>query len=101
MGMEMGHFDDLTLTWIGSMGSIANGLSRIFWGPLQDLIGFKRIYAIVLSSELIVCVTITGAVQTSATLYSMIVILGFLCLGAHFVMFPGVVLKVYGLRAGS
>ena len=34
MGMQIGDYDDQFLTWVGSMGAVANGVSRIFWGPL-------------------------------------------------------------------
>ena len=36
MGMQLGGYDDKLLTWVGSIGSLANGLSRAVWGPLQD-----------------------------------------------------------------
>lgn len=34
MGLQLGNIDDLTLTIIGSVGSIANGGSRVIMGPL-------------------------------------------------------------------
>jgi len=34
IGLQLGDIDDLTLTWIGSLASVANGLSRIVWGVL-------------------------------------------------------------------
>jgi hypothetical protein len=30
-----------------------------------------------------------------------VVLLGFACLGAHFVMFPGVIVKIFGMNAGG
>ena len=55
MGMQLGHYDDAFLTWIGSIGSLANGLSRVVWGPMQDKTGFRKIYQVVLGIELLVC----------------------------------------------
>lgn len=55
MGMQMGGYDDHFLTWIGSIGSLANGLSRVVWGPIQDKIGFCTMYKIVIGIELLVC----------------------------------------------
>ena len=31
----------------------------------------------------------------------LVIMMGFTCLGAHFVMFPGVILKVFGIKAGA
>lgn len=62
MGMKQGGIDDQFLTWIGSLGSLANGLSRVVWGPLQDRVGFRSIYKTVLVIELIVCSLLTTVV---------------------------------------
>ena len=51
MGMQLGHIDDVFLTWIGSLGALANGGSRIFWGPVYDKTGYRLIYMIVLAIE--------------------------------------------------
>lgn len=32
MGMQLGGYDDEFLTWVGSIGSLANGASRAVWG---------------------------------------------------------------------
>lgn len=34
IGLQVGEIDDRTLTFIGSLGSIANGFSRVFLGPI-------------------------------------------------------------------
>ena len=91
MGMQLGGIDDKFLTLVGSIGSVANGLSRIVWGPLQDKIGFKTIYRIVLCTELLVCSLMVTIVKTNQYLYLIWVFLSYLCLGAHFVIFPNVV----------
>ena len=54
MGMSLGGYDDAYLTLIGSLGSVANGLSRIVWGMMQDKTGFVAIYKIILIVELVV-----------------------------------------------
>lgn len=101
VGIQLGGLDDYTLTLIGSFGSIANGLSRIFWGPVQDKTCFLFVYRTVLALELAVCFSLYWAVTVSPVVYALVIFFGFVCLGAHFVMFPGVVLKVFGMRAGG
>lgn len=39
--------DDQFLTLVGSMGGIANGISRIFWGTLLDYFSFRVLMTIV------------------------------------------------------
>ena len=36
MALQLGDYDDKYLTWIGSIGTIANGASRIIMGALSD-----------------------------------------------------------------
>ena len=99
MGMQIGGYDDKLLTWIGSIGSLANGLSIIVWGPLQDKIGFRSIYQIVICMELLVCALMPVIVNTNKHLYMLWVFMGFLGLGAHFVIFPNCIITIFGLRS--
>ena len=62
MGMQLGGIDDKRLTIIGSLGSLANGGSRIIIGLLQDKIGFSKVYLGVLVLEFLVCTLITTIV---------------------------------------
>ena len=101
MGMTLGGIDDHTLTLIGSIGSLANGGSRIFMGPLQDRIGFSTVYLLILIIELLVCSLITTVVTMSSLLYFFFVFLAFFCLGCHFTMFPLVTLRIFGLKSGG
>ena len=101
IGLELGKIDDYTLTVIGSIGSLANGGSRVIMGPLQDKVGFSRVYLVVLITELLVCSLSTTVVTVNSTLYFMFVFAAFGCLGSHFTMFPGIMLKVFGLKSGG
>ena len=99
MGMQLGHIDDVFLTWIGSLGALANGGSRIFWGPVYDKTGYKLIYMIVLAIELVVCPLMPIIVATNKYLYLIWVFLGYLCLGAHFIVSPNAIIQIFGLRS--
>ena len=101
MGLTLSDQDDYTLTVIGSIGSLANGGSRVLMGPLQDKIGFSKVYLIILIIEFFVCFFITSVVSFNSTLYLIFVFLAFFCLGSHFTMFPIVMLKVFGLKSGG
>jgi len=51
--------------------------------------------------ELAVCLSLYWAVTVSPWVYMIVIFFSFVCLGAHFVMFPGLVLKVFGMKAGG
>ena len=47
--MANGMISDFTLTVAGSLGSVCNGCSRIFWSMLQDKFGFRKVYFVVMT----------------------------------------------------
>ena len=96
MGIQLGGYDDLTLTSIGSLGTVANGLFRIIWGAIYDKFGFTTSYRIILLAELIVCALIVKTAELNAYFYAIWIFLGFQSLGAHFVLFPLALIKAYG-----
>ena len=50
--------DDEFLTFVGSVGSLLNGLFRIFWASLLDYYPFRKINLVLLTLLTIVLVTI-------------------------------------------
>lgn len=99
MGMKMGHIDDNFLTWIGSIGALANGCSRIGWGPIYDKTGYRMIYKIIIGIELVVCPLMPIVVAANKYLYLICVFLGYLCLGAHFIISPNAMIQIFGLKS--
>ena len=85
----------------GSVGALVNGLIRIFIGSFQDKVGFSLIYKIILVIELVLCLFITSIVQTNGWLYTIWVCMGYLCLGAHFVMVPIAMTSIFGLKSAG
>ena len=99
MGMQIGNYDDNFLTIVSSIGAIANGLSRVVWGYVQDMTGFRTIYKIVLVTELFFCTLVPYVVKLNGPLYLIMIFLGNMCLGAHFVIFPNCIVSIFGLRS--
>lgn len=93
--------DDQFITMIGALGSVCNGGSRILAGWLMDNYPFKRVYLALLLIQLVVCCTITTVVQSNKYLYLIWVMIGYNCLGPHFVLFPANMVKTFGIKAGS
>ena len=63
--------------------------------------GFSFIYKGILVVEVVVCAFITTVVHVDEWLYTIWVALGYLCLGAHFVMLPIAMTKIFGLKSGA
>ena len=91
---------DLTLTFAGAIGSVCNGSSRIAWAALQDAIGFRRVYFLLLSLQLVVSATIYH-VKDNEYLYIIWVACSFLCEGGHFSCFPAACVKIFGIQHGG
>jgi len=91
--------DDHFLTVIGSFGSIANGCTRAVWALSFDKFGFKKVYFVLLSIQLILAPTL-DLVAGSKTLFLIWYSLIMGCEGGHFAMFPSVTAKVFGLKNG-
>ena len=51
--------------------------------------------------QLLIAPTLTSVLAYSRLLYGIWVFLGFSCLGAHFVLFPTAVVKIFGIRNGT
>ena len=66
------------------------------WATLQDKFGFRPVYFVLLSIQLVVSLTI-WEVKSNGTLYILWVSLAFLCEGGHFSMFPTATVKVFGM----
>ena len=92
--------DDFVLTIAGAIGSICNGGSRFVWATLQDKLGFRPVYAIIMCLQLFTCCAIHFSL-TSPTFYTTLVATSFLCEGGHFSMFPTVSARVFGIKSGG
>lgn len=58
------------------------------------------LYACILVTQLLIAPTLTSVVQYRYV-YGIWVFIGYSCLGAHFVLFPTVIMKLFGLRSGA
>lgn len=101
MAIELSLMDDHFLTLVGALGSVCNGLFRIFWGILHDMYGFKTIFGVVVFLQLLVCLTIYTVVQTNRWLYLLAVMVGYGSFGANFIVIPAVIFKMFGLKGGG
>jgi len=92
--------DDGFLTLVGSLSSLCNGGSRLFWGFAADKFDFKKIYLTMLVIQILEIATLRF-VSTYEIPYLLWVCTSLLCEGGHFVIFPPLSLKVFGPNVGS
>ena len=92
--------EDHLITIVGSIGSLANGLSRSIWGILFDKFSFKSISILINAMLLCACATIMFAASRVET-YSILVTLAYFCYGGSFAIFPTQTVRVFGEENGS
>lgn len=84
----------------GSIGLISNAAMRLIIGPLADRFGFKTCYFVVMTIQIIISVMIVPT-RSNGFLYSLFVVLSFMCEGANLSMFPAVTGKIFGAKMGG
>ena len=89
--------DDSFLTLVGTAAFLSSSVSRLALGAIQDYLGFIKIYMITLVLQALICFTISSLTDTKP-MYSIWIVLSFVCEAAHFVIFPAVCSAIYGSK---
>lgn len=84
---------------MGSIGSIGNGVFRMFWGILMDVLPFRKIKYIIIGIFIISCVTIKWAVQQQAT-YLITVLIVYGAYGGLYSIYPTQTVRMLGRQLG-
>ena len=92
--------DDHFLSLVGSLGSVGNGLFRLFWGNMMDQWSYRRIKTIILSLFIISCATINWAVR-SKVIYAILVPITYGFFGGTFSIYPPQTIKILGKKMGT
>lgn len=92
--------DDKFLTLVGSIGGIANGFSRIFWGTLLDFFSFRILMVIVNTLLLACCLSIDYLAHQKIVLLLYVVVIYFLY-GGLFSLMPAKTYQLYGQKTGA
>ena len=88
--------DDHTLTIAGSVGSLCMAGSKLMWSLLYDHFGFKRIYACIMLTQIVVAASITMTTG-SPMLYTIFTGLSFAFAGAHCSLFATFCAEIFGI----
>jgi MFS transporter, OFA family, oxalate/formate antiporter len=92
---QSADFSDTLLTTIGSVGILMNGISRLFWALLMDKFGFKPIYLIICSLQILI-IFLLPQIHTDKVLYFIWISASFFIYGGHYSIFPTFAAKLYG-----
>ena len=91
---------DYLLTWAASIGSgFVNGLARITLGAIVDGVGFKTLFTVLMSLQLVNSLVCYWAAYVP-WIYFACVMVNYMCLGGIFAIFPVAVTNVFGLEKG-
>jgi len=91
--------DDRYLSLLGSIGSVCNGVFRMFWGVLMDILPFRRIKYIIIGIFIASCITIKWAVQQQAV-YLITVVMVYGAYGGLFSIYPTQTVRMLGRQLG-
>ena len=89
--------DDLFFTTVGSVGSLCNGTSRVFWGLLADRIGAFRTL-LIMSVAFPLVLFVYSTYSNTETLYGGCVAALFWCYGGNFSLFPTICATLFGTK---
>lgn len=87
--------DDVYLTNVAKIGFLTAAVSRFGWALLQEIIGFKPVYMILLILQVSLAFTMTS-VADNPTLYAIWVCVTWSCEGGQQSIFPPLAGQVYG-----
>ncbi len=94
------HADDHFLTLVGSLGAIANGAGRLFWGNMLDCFGFMKPFFALATIQAAVMAAYASISQYKTAFCAATCAILF-CLGGNFAMFPPLTMKVFGPKNGA
>lgn len=93
-------FEDSFLSTVGTLGSVMNGVSRLFWGSLLERLGIKKIMLINLSVQIGLSFTLRW-VSSSGAVYLIYVITVYFCYGGWYAMMPATITRIFGKKIGT
>jgi len=86
---------DAFLSSVATIGFIVGTVAQLLWGPIQDKLGFRKVYFFILIMQVILCFTMVQASQ-HPTLYAVWISVSFTAEGGHFCIFPPLANAIYG-----
>lgn len=90
------------LSLTGGLATLCNGLGRVGWATLSDILGFRPTFALLGCVQALACVAYpSAAVQRSRPLFLALTCALLACMGGHFAMFPTACANTFGSKDGA
>lgn len=96
-GIKNGLTNEDYLAWLGSIASVFSSV-RFVWSYATDYYSYKVVYAVLLIMQIVLDFT-TPLVAENSVLYFVWITVILFCEGAHFVLVPNVLKKIYGEKS--
>ncbi|EAR95978.2 oxalate/formate antiporter family transporter (macronuclear) [Tetrahymena thermophila SB210] len=94
------NYNDSFLTFVATIGSIVNGLARLFWGYLMEKITFKQIILYNLGIQIFISSTLDLIIDVPF-LFFIYIILAYFSYGGWYAKLPALVAKIFGKKVGT
>ena len=95
-GQKNGLTNEEYLAILGSIAALCNAI-RFLWSFATDFFSYKLVYGILLVLQIVIDFTVP-LVAENKYLYAIWISLMLFCEGAHFVLVPNVLKKIFGER---
>lgn len=90
------------LSMTGGLATLCNGLGRVGWATLSDILGFRPTFALLGLVQTLACLVYpTPAVQASRPLFLALTCALLACMGGNFAMFPTACANTFGSKDGA
>ena len=93
-GQKNGLTDENYLAILGSFAAFCNAI-RFLWSYATDFYSYKLVYGILLVLQIVIDFTVP-LVASNKFLYAIWICLMLFCEGAHFVLVPNILKKIFG-----
>lgn len=91
--------DDHYLSILGSVGSVGNGLFRMFWGMMMDIFPFRTNIVVMIGVFMASCASIVWSVRSQFA-YPITILLTYGCYGGLYSVFPTQTIRMLGRQLG-
>ena len=91
--------DDQFLTFIGAIGGLVSGISKLYSGYLMDQYRYKTIFSIITAIIFLHIATIQMTVKNKWSYFAAIMII-MSCAGSLISTMPVLILQIFGMKRG-
>ncbi|MHA1776629.1 MAG: L-lactate MFS transporter [Promethearchaeota archaeon] len=96
-GKDATWSSDVFLSSVGSWAALFNGLGRIVWGKLADIMGYKKVHLITFGFQSVLMLTFALSINSQVMFFIWVCLIYF-CFGGNFSLYPTGTADLFGAK---